>query len=389
MPRPHWENCIVHFDIAVSNFIAEYFAESDRKCLVVAAAGFDPRSRRITSLLAQAMGERLSGLFVREERAAPDDRLVAAANANSAELEAIVTNAKTVSLDVFGSDEAPIAGSQIAKVIANLDIPPDTTDIVLDMTALSIGIGFPAGRLLLDHCEKRGLAFHIMITSNPELDDQIASEPADRPMAVRGFAGADHSGAEDEVARIWVPWLSKQRASALVDIGRSLGETYKICPVVPFPARNPRRADALVSEFQTQLMDEWRVDPRDLVHVSERNPLDCYRILSTLKVRYEQTMADVFTPSIVLSPIGSRVMAAGAWMAAVEHDFPVHYQETLRYDYDTEYETTNLGPELIVHLLLSGPAYDTISADASEAEPGEEGTTVLSGSTGPDGNAAQ
>src|SRR3546814_2794624 len=78
------------------------------------------------------------------------------------------------------------------------------------MTALSIGIGYPAAKLLLEHCEdKEGLAFHIMIASNPELDDKITSEPGGRPMAVKGFTGADTSASSLDVARVWIPHLAR------------------------------------------------------------------------------------------------------------------------------------------------------------------------------------
>lgn len=360
MAHDHWENCVAHFDAQVDVFAEEYFGRPEVHCLLVAAAGFDPRSLGIATLLAGHLGGRLSGLFVREERGTPDAGLVAAADQNATQLKTLVPGCEIASVDIFGNDNAPIAGARIASVIRGHSIAAETTDIVLDITALSIGVAFPAARLLLDHCESHGIAFHIMIASNPELDDAIASEPGDRPMAVRGFAGVDQSDATLDIARIWVPQLAKGRTAALTDIGRSIRGTYKICPVVPFPARDPRRADALIAEYEPQLVDEWQVDPRDLVYVSESNPLDCYRTLSTLTKRYSNAVDQVFVPSIILSPIGSRVMAAGALMAAIEHNLPVQYIETVRYDFDPGKPSVAVTPDMRVHLLLSGPAYSEL-----------------------------
>ena len=368
MAHDHWENCVAHFDAQVDTFAKEYFGQPDVRCLLVAAAGFDPRSLGIATLLAGHLGGRLSGLFIREERGTPDAGLVATANHNAALLRSLVPGCEIASVDIFGNDNAPIAGARIASVIRSYSITDVTTDVVLDMTALSIGVAFPAARLLLDYCESRGIAFHIMIASNPELDDAIASEPGDRPMAVRGFAGVDQSDATLDVARIWVPQLAKGRAAALTDIGRSIRDTYKICPVVPFPARDPRRADALIAEYEPQLVDEWQVDPRDLVYVSESNPLDCYRTLSTLTKRYADAVDQVFVPSIILSPIGSRVMAAGALMAAIEHDLPVQYIETVRYDFDPAKPAVAAMPDMRVHLLLSGPAYSEFGVAPAAGE---------------------
>lgn len=358
MARPHWDNAIAHFDDAVPTFVEEYYGSASRRCLLVAAAGFDPRSRRIAEILAGTLGNRLEALFIREERGKPDAALVAAADANESELRSLVPKCEVVKVDIFGDDDAPVAGSRIARALAAYKIAPEITDVVLDMTAISIGIGFPAARLLLEQCELQGdRAFHIMIASNPELDDQIASEPGGRPMAVRGFAGEDTSASSLEVARIWIPHLAKGRAAALDQIGRSVGECYKICPVLPFPARDPRRADALMTEYRTAIVDEWQVDSRDIVYASQRNPLDCYRTLSTLAARYRQAVADVFAPSIVVSPIGSKAMAAGALMAALEHDLTVQYIETVRYDFDGNAPADEPTPERLVHLLLAGLAY--------------------------------
>lgn len=374
MSRAHWENCIAHFGEAVEAFATEYFEDPKRKCLLVAAAGFDPRSRRIAELLAPRLGVRLSALFIREERGRPDPRLVQAAQENENVLCALIPAHEVVRLEVFGDDDAPVGPSRVAKALRDLSIDDDITDIVLDMTALSIGIGFPAARLLLQACEEAsGRAFHVMIASNPDLDDRIAGEPGGRAMAVKGFAGEDNSGSALEVARIWVPQLAPGKTAALDEIGRSVGQCYKICPMLPFPARDPRRGDALLTEHRTALVDDWQVDPRDLVYVSERNPLDCYRTLSTLAERHRRAVADIFAPSIVVSPIGSKVVAAGAMMAAIEHDLTIQYIETVRYDFDAsvsahEEEADNND---LVHLLLSGPAYgDYLRAAGGEtSEP--------------------
>ena len=388
--RKHWDNCIAHFDEDVTTFIAEYFGKSDRRCLLVAAAGFDPRSRRIAEMLATAMLTRVTALFIREERGRPNANLVADADANEAELRALLPDCRVLRVNVFGDDDAPVGGMRIASTLSAVDIPAEVTDVVLDLTALSIGIGFPAARLLLELCEQTAArSFHLMIASNPELDDRIVSEPSNRPMAVRGFSGTAGFGGTLEVATVWLPQLTKGRGATLDGIGRSVGDCYKICPVVPFPARDPRRADALLAEHQSRLVDEWFVDPRDIVYVSERNPLDCYRTLSTLKARYDLAVEGIYEPQIILSPVGSKVMAAGALMAAIEHDLRVEYLETVRYEFDATTHPTAPPPEMVVHLLLAGPAYTDMEAAVYEcpAVTGEAGTTSPKDSRSADAEA--
>ena len=195
-----------------------------------------------------------------------------------------------------------------------------------------------------------------MIVSNPELDDLISSVPSSRISPVKGFA-PDVGMSSLDAAQIWIPQLARGRASTLTQIGATPGNWYKICPVLPFPARNPRRADDLLTEYQNELVNEWEIDPRDIVYASEKNPLDCYRTLSTLKQRFDRTMDGTYEPRMVLSPLGSKVLAAGAMMAAIEHGMSVQYVETESYDFSATKSSIGGPPDMLVHLVLSGPLY--------------------------------
>ena len=357
--RPHWTNCITHFDGQVEDFVKSYFSEDQRRCLLVAAAGFDPRTQRVTKMLAEALGTRLDAIFIREERSKPDKKLLSAADQNEAELRKLVPNCQVKHVEIFGEDGAAVGGPRIAAILSQETVPDGVTDVVLDMSALSIGIGYPMAKILLTDCEAVvDRSFHIIVVSNPELDDRIVSEPSESAMPVKGFAGTSHLEGTLDPARIWVPQLATRRTAALSRIGAAVGTCYKICPVLPFPARDPRRADNLIGEYENELINEWQVDPRDLVYVSERNPLDCYRVLTTLKERYDRTVNGTFNPHIILSPVGSKVMATGALMAAIEHDLTVQYLETIRYQYNPTSEGELDPPDSIVHVLLSGPSYD-------------------------------
>lgn len=362
--REHWLNCITHFDEKVDAFIDSYFASQDKRALLVAAAGFDPRSRRVTELLSNRMGKRLSAIFIREERPGASEDLQRRADETEKSLRVVVPDCVVTQIDIFADDGAPIGGSQIVSELLHHPIATDVTDVIVDMSALSIGVGFPAVRLLLEECERRGdCVFHLLIASDPNLDDQIRSDPSDRPSPVKGFAPLPAIGQEGDldVAQIWIPQLARGLASTLAKIGRQFPDRYKVCPLLPFPSRNPRRADDLMTEYVTEISEEWRVDPRDLVYASERNPLDTYRLLSRLKQRFDRTMEGTYALQMILSPIGSKVMAAGAMMAAIDHDMSVHYVETESYNFDgavPSAEPDALGKEAsLVHIILAGPLY--------------------------------
>lgn len=365
--RRHWDNCIANFNEAVGEFVSDYFSDPDRRVLLVAAAGFDPRSRRVAEMLSETLGDRLSALFIREDRPGASDALLKRADDNEHALRSLISDCAVHRAEVFADDGAPVGGSRIVSILEQHSIGSEITDVILDLSALSIGIGFPAARLLLEDCEAVGdRAFHLMIVSNPELDDRISSVPSSRAGAVKGFSPPAGQEGED-VAQVWVPQLARGRTSALTQIGAAIGRWYKICPLLPFPSRDPRRADDLLAEYRTALVDEWEVDPRDVVYASESNPLDCYRTLSTLKTRLDRTMTGTYDPRIVLSPVGSKVLAAGALMAAIEHDMAVHYLETESYGFEGSGEAAADLPDLTVHLILSGPLYASYGLSPSAA----------------------
>lgn len=356
--RAHWANCITHFDEEVKTFIADYFGRSDRGCLLVAGAGFDPRTQIVSARLASALGPRLSAIYVREERGNPAANLVARANANEARLRTQVPNAQVIEVPIFALDGAPVGGTNLAGELRKIAWPSDITDVVLDTSALSMGIAFPTARLLLQRCEAvPNINMHVIVASNPSLDVAIVGEPADRAIPVRGFAGDGRNLGGARAARIWLPQLAPRAAPVLEKIRQALDDVYKVCPILPFPAENPRHADELITEFSQQIQNEWDVDSRDLIYVSEWNPLDSYRTISMLKQRYDRTVAGVYEPQLVLSPIGSKVMAIGSLMAAIDHDLTVQYVETLRYELRERTVGTTEPREKMVHVWLHGPVY--------------------------------
>jgi hypothetical protein len=325
------------------------------------------------------MGDRLSAFLVREERGNPAANLQDAANANELQLKDLMPSATLVQIPIFAEDEAPIGGMRLGEALRKFAWPDGISDVLLDMSALSIGVSFPAARYLLAQCEAtKDVSFHLMIASNPELDARIFGEPTDRAMNVRGFAGNLDARSDTRVARIWLPQLAHRRGSALAKIRAANDAVYKVCPMLPFPARDPRRADELIEEFGALLRDEWEVDARDMIYVSERNPLDSYRTISTLKQRYDRTVSGVYVPQLILSPLGSKVMAAGAMMAAIEHELTVQYVETLRYEFDcTAGADESDARETIVHIWLHGPVYA-----GYHKRPGHAGLRCEKGRTG-------
>ena len=129
------------------------------------------------------------------------------------------------------------------------------------------------------------------------------------------------------------------------------------CPILPFPAKNLRRGDELLEHFITEVSDAWDVDPRNYIYAAEREPVDLYRTLLRLDDARRRVYENHGGSMLVLSPIGSRVLAIGALLAALERDFPVAYLESISYSLHLSDANGLPAGWPMVHVWLSGDAY--------------------------------
>ena len=233
----------------------------------------------------------------------------------------------------------------------------DVDDVVVDVSALSVGTSFPIIRYFLEHIERRRSPgnLHIFVAHDPQLDADIRSIPSDAPGYVHGFKGAATLDRTASAAKLWLPQLANGRRTAL---GRLFDfvEPHDTCPILPFPSVNPRLGDALAEEYLSELESGWSVDTRNIVYADESDPLDLYRTILRLDDLRKPVFAETGGSLLVLSPLGSKVMALGALMAALERDLPVAHLEPIGY------QLGNAVPQdanrlNLVHIWLEGDVY--------------------------------
>ncbi|WP_456819917.1 hypothetical protein [Cellulomonas sp. URHB0016] len=166
---------VTHYEAAFDQFAVEYFGASNRRTLVIAGVGFDPRTSLLCEKLAEVNTGTLDGVFVREERSAPPNlSLLPLAEDNYARLKAAVQSHRDIQIDVFEEDGAVQGGRVVADAISRLDLH-DYTDVVVDLSAMSVGISYPLVRLLRTmHCDSgRPANLHLVVAHQPDLDAQI------------------------------------------------------------------------------------------------------------------------------------------------------------------------------------------------------------------------
>ena len=354
-----WDQCIANFGDEVTKFAQDYFADKSRKVLLIAGAGFDPRSTHVAECLVDA-GTAIEAVLIKEIRPNPSPNLNDLAAKNQIDLESLLQDSEIVEIEIFGTDNAVIGGRNVVKELHRLNFQK-FTDVVVDISALSIGTSFPAIRYLtnrIDKGQKPG-NLHVFVTHNPSLDTAIKDSPSNSPGYIHGFLGGASLNNSSEAARLWLPQLVPDGRSALTVL-HDYVKPHDTCPIVPFPAAEPRQVDILAEEYIVELESAWSVDTRNLVYADESNPLDLYRTILRLHALRQRVFKDIGGSLMVLSPLGSKIMAIGALLAAMERNLPVAYLEAISYDYDKVQEPhQDHAKHKLVHLWLEGDAYPT------------------------------
>jgi hypothetical protein len=357
MKNARWDRCVYHLGKHTEEFFEQYLSEPHRQVLLLAGAGFDPRSTAVAERLARYGSGHTRGYFLREERPRPDPILSARAKENEKALLDLLPGSSVERLDVFAADSAVVGGRAAVRLVNSLSLE-GLTDLFVDFSALSIGVAFPIVRHLLGRVERSGQNLHLVIADEPGTDAAISSTEADVADAIHGFKGGWGLDDNSRAAVLWMPQLATGKKAALERI-RQRVQPRAFCPILPFPAADPRLPDELIEHYGDEFENTWRVDARDVVYASERGPLDLYRTILRMDDSRKRVFAEIGGSQIVLSPVGSKALAVGALMAALERDFTIMYVEALGYSVDFAKLVTARAtqPTELVHVWLHGEAY--------------------------------
>ena len=322
-------------------------AAGAERSLLIVGEGFDPRM--LVGVRKAIETGSLPGLAVplsRARRDRPTSPRAEAARQNVAELEALAAAAgithKRVPYPVLAERRAlPRA---LLREVTRHPLFDAAGQIVVDISALPVGVyfGLIKGLLSLIDSGRKVADLQVTVAESVEIDRRIAGgggESRRRCSASPATSSLDSDAREGIV--VWSPVLGEGAGPQMEAINDRL-RPDEICPVLPFPARNPRRADDLMLELRTLLVEELNVEPSNFIYADERNPFDLYRALTRLHERYRAALAPVGSSSVVLSLHSSKSLSLGALLAAYENDLPALNAEPEHYGFTLSGEATEL-----------------------------------------------
>jgi len=242
------------------------------------------------------------------------------------------------------------------------------SDVVLDCSALSVGVMFPLARYCLEAIRGFGSEknFHLVVLDDPQTDSSIKATACGKAAPLHTFIGGLNLDSNNEAARLWLPQLGTGKREFLNLIHQDVGP-HAVCPIIPFPSGNPRSGDGLIEEYGDlfeaaidAMTPTWNVDSRDIVYAHEKSPLDLYRSILRIDDARKRVFAETGGSQVILSPLGSKAVGVGILLAALERDFAVVSVETIEYRFENGAEELTNNADLL-HLWLHGEAYNVDS----------------------------
>lgn len=258
-------------------------------------------------------------------------------------------------------EEQASAGRNIAKELTGGGLLPSDAHVVVDISALPTSIFFPVIKGLLESHDlaktdpsHMGGQLQIVASENPAVDMLIEEQGVTEAALVGGFRFQFDLDADQDTTVIWVPVIGENAEPVLRAVRERLSPD-DICPVLPFPAKDPRRADRLVSEYQ--LFQHYDVRPHSIIHADERNPFDLYRTLSRFHRETREALNEIVESAVVVSSHSTKLLSIGVLLAAYEHELPVVAVSAMEYRLLGSVDEAMEGNTLVC-IWLTGAPYD-------------------------------
>ncbi|APE46272.1 hypothetical protein CVM52_04960 [Pseudooceanicola lipolyticus] len=345
-------------------FWQKYANEPSKRFLFVLGRGYDPRALSVLDKIVEFGGEVDVWLLAFDNGFQDSELRIQLTLENVKKLEALVGASKIreieVSLGRSGKGNATSRNvRQALRAAGSLGV---YTDVVVDISAMPRMVALTAVASLLHELDKMsvdGPDVNLHVTTAESVSADIGAARGtlrDDVTNVIGFGGQLDSESTDQIPRVWFPVLGEQQGIRLSRIRDKLNPD-EICPVIPFPTREPRRGDEIIREHRQLLFEEFQVEPGNILRASEYNPFEAYKQIFAAMDRYRRALSELGGCKAFVSPLSSKLLSVGALLACYDHRYGaiagdrmsvgVLYVETADYsdpviESDTEYQLSSM-----------------------------------------------
>ncbi len=305
---------------------------NSERVLFILGAGFDERMCEGIKSLGE-MAKNMDVWLIRFEEAPNSDSLKYSKKVedNLSILQELVCPERIQEKEIkmwncSGESERPVSDPNSAKFINNnVDELQVYDSIIVDVSALPQNIYFILlDKLLYNFWGKKKL--YIMACENYVIDKK--TNPVGIDEKAHYFMGYGATGnVNDSKPVVWLPVLGecdRNRLEKCYDFIMQNVGYQEICPLVPFPSINERRADEILIKFRKQLFDTWKIEKKNIIYASETNPFQVYRRICETVEHYSNVLQPLNDDSqdeskscrFVFTALTSKLMAIGTFLAA-------------------------------------------------------------------------
>jgi hypothetical protein len=379
-PELRWANYFMRGPAHFDEFWRDYLKGSKRRLLFIIGHGIDPRMcHGIQAILKNNKGIKCDCMLVEFDEGpdSPTKKHVQLAEENKDTLRRLLKSRGSLldkTMRMWTDDRRRIGSIQAADIVSDITDISRYTDVIIDVSAMPRGVYFPLiGKTLylLENAKTStpGTSIpnlHVIVSEDANQDRRMRSVGIDDTADyVHGFTSPDlEAEATAEIRRVWIPILGEEQAAKLERI-YTLVHPDEICPVLPSPSRNPRRGDDLLIEYRELILDQWRVDPKNIVFASEQNPFETYRQIHRTVRLYNQALGPLGGCKAIISALSSKLLSIGAMLAVyelkqTEMSVGLAHVEAQGYDIVEIGQDTSadLDKEELFTLWLSGECYE-------------------------------
>lgn len=285
---------------------------------------------------------------------------------------------EAISIGTTAAGEDDVSSSTALRIGTDkvLEKITDQTDVILDVSSLPRVVYLALLTGILDKLIPNkssenplyagGVNFQVLVAEDARLDGHIRSEdPSNDLILIPGFWSTLNAESNQDWPLVWFPILGENRLSQMQKVlDMVIPTTAEICPVLPHPSRNSRRADDLLAEYKAPLFDSRDTPFANIFYVHEAHPFEAYRQLFSAMERYRESMRIMGGCRLVVTPLASKLITIGAGLACFEmrpsgmdadYGVAIPYAEPTRYIASVE-DLRASKPDVSA-LLLTGEAY--------------------------------
>lgn len=322
-----WDPYILAGASEFEHFWKGHLSVRKRKTLFILGRGFDPRAMKAIRLICELGTLPKVWLLAFDNGQEDSQHRKQLTNRNFETLVKLVGENNIVELPVsIGmAGYATATSSSTKKAISGQGATSTVDDVVVDISAMPRVVALSAIATLIHSqdmdCESgKKTNLHVVAAESVRTDLDARGSLMDEVTNLVGFSGRLNEETTEHVPRVWFPILGEGQRERLQLIQSHLNPD-EICPVVPFPARDPRRGDRIIAEHLDLLFEEFRVEPSNILRASEFNPFEAYRQLYLAMDRYRKALTELGGCKAYVSPLSSKLLSVGALLACYDHRF--------------------------------------------------------------------